>query len=76
MAAARSEFSRLPERAVNLAIQEALLARGYDIGAPDGAMGKRTRNAINAFAAQHASPLKVDGPPIDILGALLAQGRE
>lgn len=40
-------------------VQERLIARGYDIGAADGAIGARTRKAIEDFQA--AAGLPVDG---------------
>lgn len=40
-------------------MQERLLERGYDVGAADGAIGPRTRSAIEAFQA--ATGLPVDG---------------
>jgi lytic murein transglycosylase len=46
-------------RAGRREVQERLLARGYDIGAADGAIGPRTRAAISAFQA--AVGLPADG---------------
>ena len=40
-------------------LQERLLERGYDVGSVDGAIGPRTRSAIEAFQA--ATGLPVDG---------------
>lgn len=39
--------------------QEALAARGYDVGTPDGVMGPRTRSAIERYQVQHG--ILVDG---------------
>lgn len=50
-------------------IQEALNARGYDAGTPDGMAGRNTRQAIEAF--QRDNDLDVTGSPsIDLLDAL------
>lgn len=46
-------------RAERRELQELLLARGYDIGSADGAIGARTRAAISAFQA--AAGLPADG---------------
>jgi lytic murein transglycosylase len=43
-------------RAERREVQERLLARGYDIGAADGAIGPRTRAAISAFQASAGLP--------------------
>ena len=48
-------ISRIERREV----QERLIERGYDVGAADGAIGPRTRSAIEAFQA--ATGLPVDG---------------
>lgn len=42
-------------------IQEALNAKGYDVGAADGVMGPRTRAAIMSFQKQEGLP--ADGKP-------------
>jgi lytic murein transglycosylase len=56
-------------RAERLEVQERLLARGYDIGAADGAIGPRTRAAISAFQASVGLP--ADGRAGQrVLGAL------
>lgn len=58
-------------RAERLEVQERLIARGYDIGAADGAIGPRTRAAISAFQA--AAGLTPDGRAGQrVLGALRA----
>jgi lytic murein transglycosylase len=46
-------------RAERREVQERLIARGHDIGAADGIIGARTRQAIEAFQA--AAGLEVDG---------------
>jgi len=46
-------------RAERRELQELLIARGYDIGQPDGLVGARTRAAIEAF--QSSAGLAVDG---------------
>lgn len=46
-------------RAERREVQERLITRGHEIGAADGAIGPRTRQAIEAFQA--ASGLAVDG---------------
>jgi lytic murein transglycosylase len=46
-------------RAERREVQERLLARGYDVGSADGAIGPRTRAAISAFQA--AVGLPADG---------------
>lgn len=46
-------------RAERREVQELLIARGYDVGQPDGLIGTRTRAAIEAF--QSAAGLPVDG---------------
>lgn len=43
-------------RAERREVQERLIARGYDIGAADGAIGPRTRAAISAFQASVGLP--------------------
>jgi len=46
-------------RAERRELQELLIARGYDIGQPDGLVGARTRAAIESF--QSSAGLPVDG---------------
>jgi lytic murein transglycosylase len=46
-------------RAQRRELQELLVARGYDIGEPDGMIGARTVEAVRAF--QQAAGLPVDG---------------
>jgi len=46
-------------RAERRELQQRLIDRGYDVGAADGAIGPRTRAAIEAF--QQAAGLPVDG---------------
>ncbi len=46
-------------RAERQEVQERLTARGHDIGAPDGVLGPKTREAIKAFQARVGLP--VDG---------------
>jgi peptidoglycan hydrolase-like protein with peptidoglycan-binding domain len=46
-------------RAERRELQERLNARGFDVGAPDGVVGPRTRAAIEAF--QVSAGLPVDG---------------
>lgn len=46
-------------RAERREVQERLIALGFDIGAPDGIMGSRTRRAIESF--QTANGLPADG---------------
>ena len=41
----------------NRAVQEALNAKGYDVGQPDGAVGPRTRKAIADFQAAVSLPV-------------------
>jgi lytic murein transglycosylase len=56
-------------RAERRELQERLLARGFDVGAADGAVGPRTRAAIEAF--QTSAGLPVDGHAgARVLGAL------
>ncbi|RYF56235.1 MAG: lytic murein transglycosylase, partial [Comamonadaceae bacterium] len=43
------------------ALQEALNARGFDSGAPDGVMGRATRAALRAW--QRSAGLPADGYP-------------
>jgi lytic murein transglycosylase len=43
-------------RAERREVQERLIARGYDIGGADGAIGPRTRAAISAFQASAGLP--------------------
>ena len=45
--------------------QSALAARGYDVGAPDGIMGPRTRTAIERYQVQNG--IMVDGQPSENL---------
>src|SRR5262249_46087352 len=58
-------------RAQRREVQEWLIKRGYDIGAADGAIGPRTRAAIEAFQASAALP--VDGRPGQRVLKALAQ---
>jgi peptidoglycan hydrolase-like protein with peptidoglycan-binding domain len=46
-------------RAERREIQKLLIARGYDVGEPDGAVGAKTRAAITDFEGK--SGLSVDG---------------
>ncbi|MGH8157550.1 MAG: lytic murein transglycosylase [Rhodanobacter sp.] len=46
-------------RAENMELQKLLLARGYDIGTPDGLIGTKTRNAIRTEQGRLGMP--VDG---------------
>jgi peptidoglycan hydrolase-like protein with peptidoglycan-binding domain len=46
-------------RAERREVQQRLIQRGYDIGQPDGAIGTRTRTAIELF--QKSEGLPVDG---------------
>jgi len=46
-------------RAERRELQELLLARGYDVGAPDGLIGARTRAAIKEY--QISAGMAVDG---------------
>src|SRR6185295_3020898 len=48
-------------RAERRELQALLIARGYDIGEPDGIIGSRTRTAIEAF--QGSVGLPADGHP-------------
>jgi lytic murein transglycosylase len=43
-------------RAERLEVQQRLIARGYDVGSADGAIGPRTRAAITAFQASTGLP--------------------
>ena len=43
-------------RAERREVQQRLLDRGYDVGAPDGIVGTRTRTAISAFQASAGLP--------------------
>jgi hypothetical protein len=59
-------------RAERREIQALLIELGYDIGAPDGIIGTRTRVAVQAFQA--SAGLQVDGRAgAKLLGALRAQ---
>ena len=46
-------------RAERREVQERLIARGYDLGTPDGVLGRKTREAIKAFQARVG--LGIDG---------------
>ena len=46
-------------RAERREVQERLAVRGYDVGTPDGVLGRRTREAIKAFQGRVGLP--VDG---------------
>jgi len=48
-------------RSDRLELQRRLAARGFDIGAPDGRLGPKTRNAIRSF--QVAAGMPADGFP-------------
>lgn len=58
-------------RAERRQVQELLIKRGHDIGAADGAIGPRTRAAIEAFQAKAGLP--VDGRPGQRVLKALAQ---
>ena len=61
-------------RAQRRELQELLGARGFDVGAPDGAIGPRTRAAIRAFQASAGLP--EDGHPgMKALDALRAKSQ-
>jgi TPR repeat protein len=70
-AGAAKNFDDLPRKAAVRLIQNRLLALGFDPGEPDGAWGKRSRDAVAAFATAEAIDLPADAPPIRILIALL-----
>lgn len=63
--------SALP-RAALINLQQALIARGYTPGKPDGILGPATRKAIRAF--QQASNLVADGYPNQEVFANLQSG--
>lgn len=50
-------------------VQQLLNDRGYDVGAPDGLMGPKTRNAIRAFQSAQGMPLTGE-PDATLLAAL------
>jgi predicted chitinase len=53
----------VPEDTIRRA-QELLRELGYvEVGEPDGRFGKRTRNALNAFKADHGLPLELSLDP-------------
>ena len=58
-----------PSRSLVFEVQRLLGRVGYDVGAPDGRFGPRTRKAIEAF--QRAEGLAVDGRPSAALKAKL-----
>jgi lytic murein transglycosylase len=60
-------------RAERREVQAQLLRRGYDIGAPDGAIGEKTRAAIADY--QSRSGLKRDGRPGTRVLEALRSGR-
>jgi TPR repeat protein len=70
--AARRRFAALPAAAATAALQKALAEHGFDPGPADGRPGARTREAIARFARAQVPPLAPDTPPVDLLGALLA----
>jgi TPR repeat protein len=70
-AAAVKNFDGVPRKAAVRLIQTRLIALGFDPGEPDGAWGKRSRDAVAAFAAAESIDLPGDAPPIRILAALL-----
>jgi len=52
-----------------VALQEALAAAGFDPGAPDGILGRRTRSATRDYQKAHG--LLADGyPTADLLAAV------
>ena len=56
-------------RAERRELQKLLIARGYDVGEPDGAIGKKTKDAIADFESKHG--LDRDGrPSLKVLEAL------
>ncbi|MGH6928860.1 MAG: caspase family protein, partial [Dongiaceae bacterium] len=70
-AGAAKNFDDLPRQAGIRLIQNRLLALGFDPGEPDGAWGKRSRDAVAAFAEGEGVDIAADAPPIRILIALL-----
>jgi TPR repeat protein len=70
-AGAAKNFDDLPRQAAVRLIQTRLLALGFDPGEPDGAWGKRSRDAVAAFAEGEGVDIAADAPPIRILAALL-----
>jgi lytic murein transglycosylase len=56
-------------RAERRELQKLLIAHGYDVGEPDGAVGKKTKDAIADFESKHG--LERDGrPSTKVLNAL------
>jgi lytic murein transglycosylase len=56
-------------RAERREMQKLLIAHGYDVGEPDGAVGKKTKDAIADFESKHG--LERDGrPSAKVLAAL------
>ena len=45
-------------RAERRELQRLLIARGYDVGEPDGAVGQKTRDAIMAIEQQIGMPAR------------------
>jgi hypothetical protein len=56
-------------RAQRRELQRLLIARGYDVGEPDGAVGQKTRNAIMAIEQQIGMPPR-GRPGMKVLNAL------
>ena len=44
-------------RAERRELQRLLIGRGYDVGEPDGAIGKKTRDAIADFEQKNGMPV-------------------
>ncbi len=72
-AAAADDFRRLPQKATIAALQDALNAKGFSVGAVDGVFGQKTRAAFEEFAAKQKPPIPPGAPLIDVLAALLVQ---
>ncbi len=72
---ASATFAALPRSAVVEALQRALADAGYDPGAIDGAMGRQTRTAIEAFRQANGLAADVTADlSIDFLARLIASG--
>ena len=68
---AAKNYKDLPRKAGIRPIQNRLRSLGFYAGESDGTWGKRTRDAVRAFAEAKHLNLPADTPPIHILASLL-----
>jgi len=73
---ARKELAKLPARIKTRLLQEQLKGLGFDPGAPDGAFGRKSNAALNAFYKEHGQvPVKGDQRLVAVVGEVWNQER-